>query len=140
VLTEGRVFNAVGAFLYLVAGLYAWWTDYETSIEWTGTIVLLLSGTLCAMCGLYFGFVARRIPPRPEDRGDADQADAAGDVGFFSPYSYWPAAVGAAAAIVAAGVVFGQWWLLLLGVAAVLGSAGGMLFEYYAGSRRAGAG
>jgi len=139
-LTEARLFNAVAAFLYLTAGLYAWWTDYETRVEWAGTIVLLLSGTLCAMCGLYFGFVARRIPPRPEDREDADPADAAGEVGFFSPYSYWPAAAGLAAGIAASGVVFGKWWLLLLGVAAVLGAAGGMLFEYYAGSRRAGTG
>jgi hypothetical protein len=136
VRVEARVVHGVAGFLYLVAGVYAWWTDHETSVEWTGTIVLLLAGTLGAMCGLYFGFVSRRIPPRPEDREEADIADGAGEVGFFPPYSYWPPAIGASAAIAASGVVFAQWWLLLVGLIAVLGAAGGTLFEFYAGSRR----
>lgn len=135
---EARIFNGVAGFLYLVAGVYAWWTDHNGRVEWAGTIALLFSGTLGAMCGFYFGFVSRRISPRPEDREDADVTEGAGEVGFFAPYSYWPAAVGLSAATAASGIVLGQWWLLLVGLVALLGAAGGMLFEYYAGSRRAG--
>ena len=42
------------------------------------------------MCGGYFWFVSRRIDLRPEDRDEAEIADGAGEIGFFSPGSYWP--------------------------------------------------
>jgi hypothetical protein len=127
---ESRVFNLVGAFLYLDAGLYAWWTDKRTQIEWAGTIVLLLAGTLGATVGMYFAFVARRIPPRPEDR-DAEMAEGAGDIGFFSPGSYWPLGLGGSAAIGSVGLAVGQWWLGVVGLVGVLLTTGGLLFENF---------
>ncbi len=51
-------------------------------------VALALSGLLCLMCGGYFWFVSRRIDLRPEDRDDAEIADGAGEIGFFSPGSY----------------------------------------------------
>ena len=128
---ESRVFNVVAAFLYLCGGTYAWWTDKLTSIEWAGTIVLLLSGTLAALCGMYFAFVARRIPPRTEDR-DADMAEGEGTIGFFSPGSYWPLGLGLAAAVGAVGIAMDQWWLAGAALVALLLTTGGFLFEYYA--------
>ena len=135
--TEGRIFNGVALFLYLTAAGYAWWTDFELgAIEWIGTIALILSGTLLAMCGLYFGFVARRIEPRPEDREDADITEGAGEIGFFSPGSYWPFGLALAASVTGLGIVFWMWWLIAVGVIALLLATGGLLFEYYTGARR----
>ena len=135
--TEGRIFNLVAVFLYLSAGVYWWWTDYEmANPDWVGIVALILSGTLLAMCGLYFGFVARRIEPRPEDRPDADISEGAGEVGFFSPGSYWPFGLALAATATGLGLVFWMSWLIAIGVAALLFATGGLLFEYYTGARR----
>ena len=52
-----------------------------------------------AIAGSFFWFVSRRIDPRPEDRPDAEIAEGAGDLGFFSPGSYWPIGIAGAATI-----------------------------------------
>ena len=58
-----------------------------------GTAALLLSGGLLGIGGSFFWFVSRRIDARPEDRNDAEIAEGAGELGFFSPGSYWPVAI-----------------------------------------------
>src|SRR5215207_7949332 len=90
--SEWRIFGMVAVFLYAVCALYAWWSyDYFNGRpDWVGSVALFLSALLCTMCGAYFYFVSRRIDARPEDRADAEIADGAGEVGFFSPGSYWP--------------------------------------------------
>jgi hypothetical protein len=131
--TESRVFNGIALFLFLTAAVYAVWSGKEREVgtDWIGSVALVLSGLLCLMCGLYFSFVARRIEPRPEDRLDGEIADGAGDVGFFSPGSYWPFGVAISAAVAGLGVAFWYPWLIAIGVVAVLVAAGGLLFEYY---------
>lgn len=136
--TEARIFWGVAVFLFSAAAVYAWWTDYGLgAVDWIGTIALILSGGLLSMCGAYFGFVARRIEPRPEDRPDADITEGAGEVGFFSPGSYWPFGLALAVAVAGLGMVFWQAWLIVAGMVAVTGATGGLLFEYYTGTRRA---
>ena len=88
------------------------------------------------MCAASFWFVSRRIDPRPEDREDAEISDGAGEVGFFSPGSYWPFGVALAALITGVGLVYLQSWLIVVGAVAVLVAVGGLLFEYYTGARR----
>ncbi|GAB3150340.1 cytochrome c oxidase subunit 4 [Micromonospora sonneratiae] len=135
--TEWRVFSIVAGFLLLVAGVYAAWTSAESGrVEWVGTTALVLSFGLCGMCGGFFWFVSRRIDPRPEDRPDAEISEGAGEVGFFSPGSYWPFGLAIAATIAAAGLAFWQLWLVVAGLVAVVFAACGLLFEYYSGTRR----
>ncbi|GGM64867.1 cytochrome c oxidase polypeptide 4 [Micromonospora sonchi] len=137
--TEWRIFLSIAAFLLFTAVLYGAWTYGEAGagrIEWIGTVALLLSATLCTMCGGFFWFVARRIDLRPEDRPDGEIADGAGEVGFFSPGSYWPMGLALSATIGGFGLVYWQLWLLGLGAIAVIFAACGLLFEYYSGTRR----
>lgn len=135
--TEWRIFGVVGGFLLAMTFLYAGWTAGETGrVEWAGALALSLSALLCGMCAGFFWFVSRRIEPRPEDRPDAEIADGAGEVGFFSPGSYWPLGVAIAASIAGLGLAFWQFWLLGVGLLAVIFAASGMLFEYYTGTRR----
>jgi hypothetical protein len=135
--TEWRIFGIVAAFLFAAAALYAWWSDYSLGrTDAIGTVALILSGLLCLMCGGYFWFVSRRIDPRPEDRDDAEIAEGAGEIGFFSPGSYWPIGVAAATVMTGLGIVFWMWWLIAAGLIVVLLMTGGLLFEYYTGSRR----
>ncbi len=134
--TEYKIFGGVAAFLFSAATVYAFYTYGEAGhLEWIGTVALILSGLLCSMCGGFFWFVARRIDLRPEDRGDAEMAEGAGEIGFFSPGSYWPFGLALAAAIAGLGLVFVMWWLLALGLILVIAAACGLLFEYYSGTR-----
>jgi hypothetical protein len=139
VKSEYKLFGLVSGFLFLAAAVYAWWTYVDARphrIEWIGTVALILSGLLCLMCGGYFWFVSRRIDLRPEDRPDAEIADGAGEVGFFSPGSYYPFGIALTATLAGLGLVFWMPWLITLGMAGVLLASGGLLFEYYTGTRR----
>jgi formate hydrogenlyase subunit 3/multisubunit Na+/H+ antiporter MnhD subunit len=142
---EWRIFGMVAAFLFVMCALYAWWSgtyfhdqaDAAHHIDWVGTVALALSGLLCLMCGTYFWFVSTRIDLRPEDRADAEIADGAGEVGFFSPGSYWPFGLALCALFTAFGIAVWQPWIFGAGLLAIIVAASGMLFEYYSGSRRA---
>jgi Cytochrome c oxidase subunit IV len=136
-VTESRIFNTFAVAIYLAAGVYAWWTNAERgAVEFAGTVELILTGTLLLMIGLYFSFVSRRIDPRPEDRPEADITEGAGEVGFFSPGSYFPFGMGLATAVAGLGIVFWQWWLAAAGFIGLLLATCGLLFEYYTGTRR----
>jgi hypothetical protein len=136
--TEYKIFGVVTAFLFAACAVYWWWTDIELSgPDYVGVVALALCGLLCLMCGGYFWFVSRRIDPRPEDRDEGEIVDGAGEIGFFSPGSYWPFGVALAAVLTGIGLVYLYWWLIALGLIAVLVGAGGLLFEYYTGARRA---
>jgi hypothetical protein len=136
VKTEYKIFIGVAGFLFGAAILYGLWTRGESGhLEWIGTTALVLSGVLCTMCGGFFWFVSRRIDLRPEDRPDAEIAEGAGEIGFFSPGSYWPFGLAVAASLAGLGLVFVMWWLVALGLLMVIFAACGLLFEYYSGSR-----
>ena len=60
-------------------------SDSTATSRSAGVAALILSGGLLGISGSFFWFVSRRIDPRPEDRADAEIAEAAGELGFFSP-------------------------------------------------------
>jgi hypothetical protein len=122
---EGYLFAFISVFL-LPADIVYWFTSHDP----TGTTALALAVGLGALTGSYLLVTARRIDARPEDLPDADIADGAGEIGFFSPYSWAPLWCAGAAAMVFAGVVFG-WWLTFLGAALAVPAIGSMVFEYY---------
>ncbi|MFI5933279.1 cytochrome c oxidase subunit 4 [Actinoplanes sp. NPDC051494] len=134
--TEYKIFVGVAAFLFGAAAVYGFYTHgAQDQVEWIGTVALILSGLLCTMLGGFFWFVARRIDARPEDREDGEIAEGAGELGFFSPGSYWPFGLALACATAGLGLVFWMWWLIALGLLMVVFAACGLLFEYYSGSR-----
>jgi hypothetical protein len=136
VKTEYKIFTGVAGFLFSAALVYGLWTRGQTGrLEWIGTVALVLSGLLCSMCGGFFWFVSRRIDLRPEDRPDAEIAEGVGEIGFFSPGSYWPFGIAVAASTAGLGIVFWMWWLIALGLVMVVFGACGLLFEYYSGTR-----
>ncbi|MFF5990496.1 cytochrome c oxidase subunit 4 [Prauserella flavalba] len=132
---EARIFDIVTVFAFLVAIVYAVMTGYMTNdgVEPIGTVALILTGALALLVGSYFRFVSRRIEPRPEDREEAEIADGAGELGFFSPGSYWPVALAACAALGGVALAFFQIWLLILAIIALLIAVGGLVFEYHTG-------
>jgi hypothetical protein len=136
VKVEYKIFLGFSLFVWAAAALYGFWTHGAYGhMEWIGTVALILSGLLTFMCGTFFWIVARRIDLRPEDREDGEIAEGAGEIGFFSPGSYWPFAIALSAAIAGLGLVFFMWWLIALGLLLVIVTASAMLFEYYSGTR-----
>ena len=126
---EGIIFAILTVFFAIVTPIY-WLLSYEPA----GTVALALTAVMSALIAFYVLFTARRLPrPRPEDRTDAEIEEGAGELGFYSPHSWWPLFLAASAAVTALGLVFG-WWLVGLGLIFVLLSLGGFLFEYYRGA------
>jgi hypothetical protein len=128
VKVEALIFNLIAVFCIVAAAVYGFW-----SREPIGTTALILSAGLTGLIGGFFWFVSRRIDARPEDRKDAEIAEGAGELGFFSPASYWPFAIALAAATTGLGMAFWYYWLIALGGVAILITVGGLLFEYYVG-------
>ena len=123
---ESRIFELVTAFFFLAAIVYT-----VLAREPVGIAALFLTGGLSLIIGTYFRFISRRIEERPEDNPEAEVSDGAGDVGFFSPGSYWPIAVAAAAALCGIGLAFFYVWLLVIAGVLLLLAVGGLVFEYH---------
>ena len=125
---ESRIFNIITVFFFLSAVVYGVWSK-----EPVGTVALVLVGGLSLIIGSYFSFVARRIEDRPEDNPDAEISDGAGELGFFSPGSYWPVGLAFAAAFAGTALAFFHIWMIVLAVAFLLIMVAGLVFEYHTG-------
>ena len=124
---EGWLFVGCAAFFAIMDVIY-----WRFSKDPTGTTALALSVGLAFLTGFYLLFTGRRLPLRPEDNPAGEIAEGTGELGFFSPHSWWPLITGMSAAVAALGAAVG-WWLFLIGMLFVLLSAIGFVFEYYRG-------
>jgi cytochrome c oxidase subunit IV len=125
---ETWIFLGLTAFFALAAIIYAVLVPTEA----VGIVGLALTAGLTLIIGTFLRFISRRLEqPRPEDNDDAEVSDGAGDVGFFSPGSYWPFALAFSAAFVAYATAFLLVWLMIIGVGFLLFSICGLIFEYH---------
>ena len=125
---ESRIFEILTVFCFVTALVYG-----LLSGEAVGIVALTLTGGLLLIVGTYFRFVARRLEERPEDNPEAEVSDGAGDIGFFSPGSYWPLGVAAGVAMTGLGLAFYQWWLIVAAGIGMIIAICGLVFEYHAG-------
>ncbi|HNM85403.1 MAG: cytochrome c oxidase subunit 4 [Mycobacterium sp.] len=135
---EARIFEILTAFFVIAAIVYGVLTSLfaHGGMEWAGTAALALSGGLALITGTFFRFVARRLDTRPEDYEDAEISDGAGELGFYSPHSWWPLMVALSASVTAVGMALWLLWLIVAGVVLVLASVSGLVFEYYLGPEK----
>ena len=124
--TESRVFEILTIFFFGTAIIYL-----VIAKEPAGTAALFLTGGLSLIVGTYFRFVSRRLELRPEDNPEAEVSDGAGDVGFFSPGSYWPFGLALSVALVAISMAYMYFWALTISAVILLISIGGLIFEYH---------
>ena len=127
---QGKMFLGFAVFILASAIVYG-----ILSKEPAGTTALFLAFALCTMIGFYLAFTARRADTGAMDREDADIADDAGELGFFSPHSWQPLALGIDGALAFMGIIFG-WWLLYVSLPVILIGVYGWVFEYYHGENR----
>ena len=124
--TESRIFEILTIFFFVVAIIYL-----LIAREPAGAAALFLTGGLSLIVGTYFRFVSRRLELRPEDNPGAEVSDGAGDVGFFSPGSYWPFGLALSVALVAISLAYMYFWALTISGVILLISIGGLIFEYH---------
>ncbi|MFB8104135.1 MULTISPECIES: cytochrome c oxidase subunit 4 [Streptomyces] len=127
---QGHLFLWLSAFILIMAGVYGWWSK-----EPVGTTALFLAFGLSVMIGFYLAFTANRVDAMAQDDKEADVADEAGELGFFSPHSWQPLSLAVGGAFAFLGVVFG-WWLMYFSAPLLLIGLFGWVFEYYRGENR----
>jgi hypothetical protein len=127
---QGKMFMWLSVFLLVMAIVYGVWSK-----EPAGTTALFLSFGLAIMVGFYLGFTARRVDVGAQDNKEADVADDAGEVGFFSPHSWQPLSLAVGGALAFLSIAIG-WWLLFFSAPLILVGLFGWVFEYYHGESR----
>ena len=119
------LFNGLALFYAIITVIY-WYVGGEA----VGITAIGLSGGLAALIGFYLWFTNKRLGNvLPEDNVTAEISDSAGELGFYSPHSWWPLPVAMSACVFALGLVIG-WWLSLIGLGSLVISIIGMVTEY----------
>ncbi|PZT74670.1 MULTISPECIES: cytochrome c oxidase subunit 4 [unclassified Streptomyces] len=127
---QGKMFLGLSVFMLVMAITYGVWSK-----EPVGTTALFLAFGLSIMVGFYLAFTARRVDAMAQDNKEADVADEAGEVGFFSPHSWQPLALAIGGAFAFLSIAVG-WWLMYFSMPIILISIFGWVFEYYHGENR----
>ena len=126
---ESWIFLGGVFFFAPIAVIYGYMTNWS---EWVGFLALLMLVGLSAMVGWYLLFTAKRIGPRPVDRVDGEIHENAGDIGMFSPWSWWPLVLAGSAAIAFLGIAVG-WWVFYIGAGLSVVGLVGWVYEYSRG-------
>ena len=120
-----RLFVGLAAFYALMTVIY-----WQVGGEPLGIVAIGLSGGLAIMIGFYLWFTQKKLGNiLPEDNQLGEIADAAGELGFYSPHSWWPLPVAASMIAAGLGLLIG-WWLTLIAVGALIISILGFVLEY----------
>lgn len=120
-----KLFGGLSVFYLLMTVIY-WLVGGEP----VGIVGMFLAACLAGMVGFYVWFTQKRIGETlPEDNLAAQISDGAGELGFYSPHSWWPLPVAFGSCILAFGLIVG-WWLSLIGLGVLVISIIGMVTEY----------
>ena len=120
-----QIFIGLALFYVLVTVIY-----WQVGGEPVGIGGMLLAAALAGMVGFYLWFTQRRIGQiLPEDNLTALIADGAGDLGFYSPHSWWPLPVALSMCALTLSLIIG-WWLTVISLGALVISIIGMVTEY----------
>ena len=120
-----QLFIGLALFYVLMTVIY-----WQVGGEPVGIGGMLLAAALAGMVGFYVWFTQRRIGQiLPEDNLTALISDGAGELGFYSPHSWWPLPVALSMCALTLSLVIG-WWLTVISLGALVISIIGMVTEY----------
>ncbi len=120
-----QLFIGLSLFYVLMTVIY-----WQVGGEPVGIGDMLLAAALAGMVGFYVWFTQRRIGQiLPEDNLTALISDGAGDLGFYSPHSWWPLPVALSMCALTLSLIIG-WWLTVISLGALVISIIGMVTEY----------
>ncbi|MBF4573468.1 cytochrome c oxidase subunit 4 [Herbiconiux sp. VKM Ac-1786] len=130
-----NLFWILTVFMVLAAAAYTVWSLiwYDGQLEWVGTVGISLAAVLSAFLAFYLSRVHKAQGAElPEDRLDANIDDGDPEIGFYSPWSWWPIILAGGGALLMLGLAVGFWICFLAG-ALVLVAVVGWTYEYYRG-------
>lgn len=131
--TNARIFLLLTVFYIVDAAGYAIWaTVVNGKIEVIGTAAISMLVFLSGFITFYLYKTNSVQGLVPEDRLDANIEDGDAEIGFFSPWSWWPLALGLFAALAFASLAIG-WWLFFIAFPLALVAIIGFVFEYSRG-------
>lgn len=127
---EAKLFLGLIVFFVPISIIYGLLTGFTEPVGWMGILLVALT---MLMVGGYLWIISKRIDPRPEDDPTANIEDGPSEMGFYSPWSWWPLILAFSAALIFFGLAVGPWisgiGFMLLVVALV-----GWVYEYSRGS------
>ncbi len=132
------IFWVLSLFFGIAAIAYAWWSVIDAGYagahpEWVGTVGLSLSSVLAVFLAFY---IQRSWKAQggelPEDNVNASIDDGDPELGFFSPWSWWPLVLAGSAALAFLGLAVGV-WISIIAVGVFLVAIVGWVYEYYRG-------
>ncbi len=129
-----NLFWILTVFFALAESTYIIWSlVYYGRVEWVGTMAIGLSAVLAAFLGFYLARVyASQGGELPEDRLDSNIDDGDPEMGFYSPWSWWPILLAGFASIMVLGFAVGI-WISFIGAALTIIAVVGWTYEYYRG-------
>jgi hypothetical protein len=113
------------AFFYAVVAVFYW----KLGGEPLGVTAIALSAGFAGIIGFYLWFNDRRTGLLPSDNDEGEISDLAGELGFFSPHSWWPLVVALSACATGLGLVLG-WWLTVIALGSLMIGVLGFTLEY----------
>ena len=124
--SAAKLFYGLTVFLGVMTVVYIFGTMYlqdtgsvinenQGRLEWAGATGLFMSTLLTLFLGVYFHFTETRSDITPSDWEEAEVADVAGTLGFFSAASIWPFVMCLALLLLGYGIAFWLYWLIALG-------------------------
>ena len=120
-----QLFISLALFYVLMTVIY-----WQVGGEPVGIGGMLLAAALAGMVGFYVWFTQRRIGQiLPEDNLTALISDGAGELGFYSPHSWWPLPVALSMCALTLSLIIG-WRLTVISLGALVISIIGMVTEY----------
>jgi len=149
--TNAILFYALAGVFFLAAAIYIGWTwadQHSSQIagtselggavsgqpEWVGTVAITLSGVLALFIAVWISLASRAIGGTlPEDSETANIDDGDPELGYFSPWSWWPFVLAIGLGLMFLGLAIGV-WLAIIGFPIVLIAVIGWQFEYYRGN------
>jgi hypothetical protein len=130
-----NLFWILFVFMLLATAAYTVWSliYFDGQIEWVGTLGIGLAAILSAFLAFYLGRVHKSQGGElPEDRLDSNIDDGDPELGFYSPWSWWPIILAGGGALLMLGLAVGFWICFIAG-ALTLVAIVGWVFEYYRG-------
>jgi hypothetical protein len=134
-----NLFWIVAGFAAIACAVYTTWNllsddtnaGHGGRVEWVGTVALALTCILAIFVAFYLSRSYRsQGGALPEDRLDASIDDGDPEVGFFSPWSWWPIVLATAISLGFLGLAIGP-WIIAFGGGLLIIALVGWTYEYY---------
>jgi hypothetical protein len=133
-LTNIRVLLVLAAYFTIATLGYGIWSYIQWGyIEPIGTAAIGLLIVLSVFISYYLWAGHKRSGKLPEDDLMGNIEDESGEVGFYSPWSWWPLMLGLSSAMAFASLAVG-WWMFFIALPIAIVAIVGFVYEYSRGA------